>query len=100
MEYQIHKKYEGKEFWVYPKAPKGYRKARNCANCGKMHVASSGPSGVKMVCDVVTEYQKVYDTGIPGCYSRQPFDTPKTMTCDEHKFPHEMKKEEQENAAV
>lgn len=54
-----------------------------------------------MVCDEVTEYQGVWkETGIPRGYSRQPFDTPATMTCDEHRFKHEMEKEEQGNATV
>lgn len=95
MEYKIRDKYEGKEFWTFPKAPKGYRTSRNCGNCGKKHVASSGPCGAKLVCDEVTEYQGVWDTGIPYGYSRQPFDTPKIMTCDKHKFSHEMKDKEQ-----
>ena len=93
MKYKIHEKYEGEAFWTFPKAPKGYRTARNCGNCGKMHIASSGPCGIKMVCDEVTEYVGLYDSGFPTVYSRQPFDTPKTMTCDKHKFRHEMEKE-------
>lgn len=94
MKYKIHDKYKGDEFWTRPKAPKGYRTSRNCGNCGKAHVASSGPFGVKIVCDEVTEYTWVDDkTGYPGTYSKQSFGTPASMTCDEHKFRREMEVE-------
>lgn len=96
MKYKIKKEYKGEEFWTYPEAPPGYKTARTCENCGKGHIASSGPHEVKRVCDEVTEYVHLYDTGIPGVYSRQAFYTPAFMTCDEHKFQYELEEEEKE----
>lgn len=99
MKYKIKKEYKGEEFWTIPKAPSGYRTTRavrTCKSCGKCSVASSGPDGVKLLCNEVTEYVGLYDTGLPSVYSRQPFYTFALMTCDEHKFQHEIEKEEKE----
>ena len=93
MKYKIHERYEAADFWSKPKAPSGYRRTRNCRNCGKMSVAASGPSGLTMVCNEVTEYTGIWDTGVPRGYSRQPFYGHESMTCDEHKFQHEMEGE-------
>lgn len=101
MKYKIHEKYPYDEFWTRSSAPKGFRTARNCANCGKASVARSGPEGITWVCNETTEYTGVHEeTNCPRGYSRQPFYGHQTMTCDEHKFKHEMEKEEQENATV
>jgi hypothetical protein len=95
MKYKIHEKYEGEEFWTRSEAPQGYRNARTCDNCGKMSIASMGPDGIKMLCNEVTEYTGLYDTGVPRIYSRQAFYTDPKGTCDEHKFKHEMEEEEE-----
>ena len=92
MKYKIHDKYEGKEFWTRPEAPKGFCTTRNCDNCAKSEIVSTGP--LKVVCNEVTEYTGLWDTGIPRGYSRQPFYVHARTTCDEHKFEHEMEDEE------
>jgi hypothetical protein len=95
MKYKIHPKYEGEKFWTQPEPPKGFRTARTCENCGKMSISSTGPKGVTMVCNEVTEYQGVWeDTNIPRVYSRQAFYAYAGTVCDEHKFEYEMEKEE------
>lgn len=94
MKYKIHEKYEGEAFWTRPDPPPGYKRVRNCGNCGKMSIATTYPE-TKLLCEEVTEFQGVYEeTGIPRGYSRQPFYGHDTMTCDEHKFRHEMEDEE------
>lgn len=93
MEYKIHEKYEGADFWTSAEMPKGFRNVRNCKNCGKSSIAASGPDGITLVCNEVTEYQGVWDTGVPHGYSRQPSDVFESTTCDEHKYRHEMEDE-------
>lgn len=93
MKYKIHEKYVGDAFWTKPDAPPGYKTARTCNNCGKMSIASTYPD-MKYLCNEVTEYTMLYDTGVPGIYSRQPFYTDPKGACDEHKFQHEMEEEE------
>jgi hypothetical protein len=90
MKYKVHPKYEGEAFWKSPASPEGYTRMRSCENCGKGEVVSTYPY-TKLICNEVTEYQGVHeDTGNPYGYSRQPFETSKTMTCGEHKFLYEM----------
>ena len=93
MKYKIHEKYEGEAFWTQPDPPPGYRRVRNCGNCGKMSIASTYPE-MKLLCEEVTEFIFLYDNGIPGGYSRQAFYGHESMTCDEHKFSREMEDEE------
>ena len=98
MKYKIKKQYSYKDgFWTHPDPPAGYTTARTCYNCGKMDIASTGPGGMKIICNEVTEYTGVWeDTGIPRGYARQAFYTFQEMTCDEHKFIREMEGEDNE----
>ena len=93
MKYKTHEKYEGREFWSSSPAPEGYRRARTCENCAKCAMVSSAPPA-SFVCNEVTEYTGVWDTGVPRGYSRQPFYTAPNSTCDVHKFEWEMEEAE------
>jgi hypothetical protein len=90
MKYKIHELYKGAEFWTSAKMPESFRNARNCGNCAKSSIASTGPDGIKMVCNEVNEYTGLWETGIPRGYSRQPSYVYPNTTCDEHKFQHEL----------
>ena len=94
MKYKIHEKYESDLFWTAAKLPDGFEKARNCGNCAKSAIMAIDSCGKRMVCNEVTEYTGLWETGVPRGYSRQPSYVYDDTVCPKHKFEHEMVVEE------